>query len=211
MSKKLVILDLDNTCICAKEYDEIKDVVYPDFYTGENKYFDLLENEEDPNSDILYRIYPRPGLQPFLDQLFEKYQVAVWTAADLDYALFVINNFITRGNPERQLKFIMWHEHCEYSSNQNDDEQAKLLTLLSLPLHKPMYDINDMVIIDDNELVLRQIHDSIDSQFFDVCKLNAPRDTFLPHTCLDKIESHFKNKKRHQLKNIILDKIHYLK
>jgi hypothetical protein len=211
MSKKLVILDLDNTCICAKEKDEIEDVAYPEFYSGENQYVDLFEDENDPKSNILYRIYPRPGLQAFLDQLFNQYQVAVWTAADIDYALFVIKHFITCGKPERQLKFIMWHDHCEFSSNHTEDEQAKQLTLLSLPLDKPLYDIDDMVIIDDNELVLRQIYDSIDSQYFDVGKKYATRDTFLPHTCLDKIKSHFNNKKRLEQKRILLERIHYLR
>ena len=90
----------------------------------------------------------------------------------------------------------MWHEHCEYSSNESEDEQAKLLDLLSYPLEEPLYDVNDMVIIDDNELVLRQKNHSIDSQFFDVCKLNANLDTFLPYTCLDLIKSHFSKKQK---------------
>ena len=42
MGKKLIVLDLDNTCICAKEPHEIKNVVSPQFYKGKNKFYDLF-------------------------------------------------------------------------------------------------------------------------------------------------------------------------
>lgn len=193
--RKLVVLDLDNTCICAKEFREISSVANLDFYVNENKPVDLLD---DDNESILYRIYPRPHLQEFLDQLFSEYNVAVWTAADLDYALFVIKHFITPStHPERQLEFIMWGEHCEYSSSKTKKtRQAKQLTLLSLPLMKPLLNIYDIVLIDDNKDVLRQSEDTIDSQYFDVCKPDAIHDVFFPHTCMQKIKFHFNNYQR---------------
>jgi len=123
------------------------------------------------------------------------YKVAVWTAADRDYAIFVINNFITpKHHPGRQLEFFMWGDHCEYSSKMTKPErQAKQLTLLSLPQNHPLYDINNTVLIDDNKEVLRQLQDTIDSQYFDVSKQDAIHDTFFPNTCLQKIILHFNN------------------
>lgn len=188
--RKLVVLDLDNTCICAIEKDRLNSVANPTFYVNENQFVDLED---------LYRIYPRPKLQEFLDILFRDFNVAVWTAADLDYALFVIDNFITMNNPERELQFIMWGEHCEYSSEHSVDEQAKLLTLLSLPLENPLFDINKMVLIDDNELVLRQKQDTIDSNYFDVTKHDAIYDLYFPYTCIELITSHF-NKRDSDIK-----------
>lgn len=181
--RELVVLDLDNTCICAKEMDELKDVVDPESY----EYEDLED---------LYRVFPRPGLQEFLDNLFRNYEVAVWTAADLDYALFVIDNFITCNKPERELQFIMWSDHCEYSVEKTEDEQAKQLTLL-----EPLYPTKQLVLIDDNEDVLRQTCDTIDSQFFDVCnKKQAKNDLFFPKTCMDLIKAHFKKSSRDDVK-----------
>jgi hypothetical protein len=193
--RKLVVLDLDNTCICAKEKHEIRTVANSDFYTGVHAPVDLLD---DDNETIIYRIYPRPRLQEFLDQLFEEYRVAVWTAADLDYALFVIQHFITPvGFPNRHLEFIMWGEHCEYSSEKTKrTRQAKQLTLLSLPKDHPLFDINDTVLIDDNREVLRQLEDTIDSQYFDVSNPEAIHDLFFPHTCLQKIKHHVNNYER---------------
>ena len=66
--RDLVILDLDNTCICAVELKDVKHVKFESAFRSVK-----LEN--------LYRIYERPGLQPFLDILFRDYDVAIWTAA----------------------------------------------------------------------------------------------------------------------------------
>ncbi len=182
--KKLVVLDLDNTCICAIEHENEKDdtplthpsSVHPEWHKGE--YVDL---------DRLYRIYSRPNLQEFLDILFRDYDVAVWTAADLDYALFVIEHFITpKHKSGRTLQFIMWAEHCEHSENHTEDEQSKQLDLLS-----SLYDVDDMVLIDDNKDVLRQIKHTINSNYFDVTKSESVCDSFFPYECLDKITKHF--------------------
>jgi hypothetical protein len=186
--KFTIVLDLDNTCICAIEMDKLDSVANPEWYVGQNKPVDLED---------IYRIYPRPHLQEFLDRIFNDYYVAVWTAADLDYALFVIDNFITPSDkPGRELQFIMWGEHCEYSRKHTSDNQAKQLTLLSLPMDNPLYDVNNTVLIDDNEDVLRQTQDTIDSLYFDVTKHDAIHDTFFPHTCVDNIILHFNEQQR---------------
>lgn len=159
LQPNLVILDLDNTCVCAVEFDDLDMVKDPDAF----HYVDL-EN--------IYRIYERPGLQPFLDKLFATYDVAVWTAAGFDYAKFVIEQFILT-KPERHLKFFMWDDHCTFSCDSTDTKQAKDLSLLF-----PLYDPNRLVLLDDNRSVLKQDH-VINSLNFNVFFKKAKTDTFL--------------------------------
>lgn len=171
--RPLVILDLDNTCICAVEMDELDSVANPDVFP----HVDL---------DDIYRIYERPGLQEWLDQLFKDFQVAVWTAAGLTYGLFVIRNFILV-KPEREIEFYMWDDHCSYSYRRTRG-QAKHVKLL-----QPLYDISKAVLIDDNKDVLKQTDDTIDSKYFDVTCPNAQNDYFLTYA-LDEINRHMRNK-----------------
>lgn len=173
--RPLVILDLDNTCISAVEYNTISIVPHPETYI----YHDL-EN--------IYRIYERPGLQEFLEKLFKTYKVAIWTAAGVTYALFVIRMCIIQNHPERSIEFIMWDNHCRYSSRRSKGQFKNIMLLESL------YHVTKMVLLDDNTDVLRQRKDTIDSRYFDVMMENAHHDTFLYHL-YDIIELYFMRKK----------------
>jgi len=176
LQRNLVILDLDNTCICAIEHDELDKVVDPDAF----RYVDL-EN--------IYRVYERPGLQPFLDELFATYDVAVWTAAGFDYAKFVLDEFILMDKPERTLVFFMWDQHCEFSSASHTASQPKDLSILF-----PLYEPNRLVLLDDNRYVLRQ-ENVINSLNFNVLFKKAKGDTFLKKAHAS-IKEHFENKNK---------------
>ena len=165
--RNLIVLDLDNTCICSMEIDELDKVCHPESF----RYVDI---------EGLFRVYERPGLQPFLDAIFKEYDVAVWTAAGYDYAVFVVDHFITMNQPERQLKFMLWDQHCEYS--EKNGSQAKDLSLLT-PLY-PNY-----ILLDDNQDVLDQPH-ALDSRDFDVSKEHAKDDRFF-YEILPRLKSHF--------------------
>ncbi len=171
--RNLVILDLDNTCICAVELKEVKHVPFGSSFRSVK-----LEN--------LYRIYERPGLQPFLDILFRDYDVAIWTAAGFEYAMFILRHFIQLKHTNRPIQFVLWDSHCEYSSsNSKGKEQAKDLSLLP-----PMY--KKYVLIDDNKDVLNQDH-VLDSEDFDVMNPDAKDDTFFqkaPNLLKSYFESH---------------------
>ena len=173
---KLVILDLDNTCISAVKYQHIHNVPYHDAF----RHIDL-EN--------IYRIFQRPGLQEWLDHLFSMYKVGVWTAAGLHYALFVVSHFITKDHPHREIEFIMWDQHCNYSARRTKG-QTKQITLL-----EPLYDIKSTVLLDDNTSVLRQTSDTIDSIYFDVLHPDAHMDTFCI-TSPQIIQDYFENKSK---------------
>jgi len=134
--------------------------------------------------DTYYRVYERPGLQLFLDELFQEYDVAVWTAAGLSYALFVIDNFIL-AKKGRKLQFILWDDHCVYSSKNNVKKLTKDLTLLH-----PFYHKENMVLIDDNDNVVQQ-EGVIHSEYFDVTQPYAKQDRFLYGT-MNLIRDYFK-------------------
>jgi TFIIF-interacting CTD phosphatase-like protein len=154
----LVILDLDNTCICSVEMRHLDKVKHPETF----QYIDL---------ETYYRIYERPGLQPFLDELFLKYKVGVWTAAGFDYAKFIIDHFIISGSKNRNLEFFMWDKHCTYSETHST--QIKDVTLLQGLYPK-------LVLLDDNADVLRQ-NNVINSRNFNVLLKRAQHDDFFKH------------------------------
>jgi TFIIF-interacting CTD phosphatase-like protein len=97
-----VILDLDNTIINAIEMSQKINV--PSQTNLE--YRDMVP---------LFRVYARPHLQEFLDFLFDNFNVSVFTAADKDYALFIIENFIYANRPDRKLKVFFYRYHVDKS------------------------------------------------------------------------------------------------
>ncbi len=78
-----VILDLDNTLINALSSSDRRKL--PNSYSDKFNYIDYIP---------FFRIYERPHLQDFLDFLFSNFNVAVITAAEKDYAMFIIDRFI---------------------------------------------------------------------------------------------------------------------
>lgn len=178
--RSLVILDLDNTCICAVEMDKLHEIPHPNDFRNVD-----LED--------IYRIYERPGLQEWLTSLFKTYKVGVWTAAGQSYGLFVINHFIINGHKERELEFFMWDDHCDYSHRRTKG-QAKQVSLL-----EPLFSTKKMVLLDDNEDVLRQKTDTIDSKFFNVVHPKAKHDSFLKDMVDEEIKTHFDKKSEHKM------------
>ncbi len=98
-----VILDLDNTIINALD-DSDRKKLSGDF-SSKFKYRDMIP---------FFRVYARPHLDKFLDYLFANYNVSIMTAAEKDYALFIIENFILT-KPERKLNFIFFRYQVELS------------------------------------------------------------------------------------------------
>ena len=166
--KKLIVLDLDNTCICSVELNQLHTVPHPESF----RHVDI---------EGLYRVYERPGLQEFLDVIFKEYEVAVWTAAGYDYACFIIEHFITMNRKERVLQFVLWDQHCDYS--EKNGSQTKDLSLLT-----PLY--NHFILLDDNQDVLKQPN-VLDSKDFDVSHKKAKDDCFFKKT-IPYLESYFK-------------------
>ena len=132
-----MLLDLDNTIISSLAKHEEDVVLKPRM-----KHF-RYEKMED-----VYTVFERPGLQTFLDFLFQNFNVSVWTAASKSYALFIINRFIINNRPERKLVHIFFSYHCKQSKR--IDKKQKSLRLLKDAFDLPNYDMNRTVIIDDH-------------------------------------------------------------
>lgn len=98
-----IILDLDNTIINALADSDRKKL--PSNFSSKFKYRDMIP---------FFRIYARPHIEEFLEYLFSNFNVAVMTAAEKDYALFIIKNFILT-KPGRKLEFIFFRYQVELS------------------------------------------------------------------------------------------------
>ena len=130
-----VILDLDNTIINSLDNDDRQQL--PIMFQDKFTYRDMIP---------IYRVFARPHLQEFLDHIFAHYNVSVFTAAEKNYALFIIENFLLT-KPERQLDFIFYRMHVDLGQQlYNGTKDLRLIWD-----HFQMYNFypNNTIIIDD--------------------------------------------------------------
>ena len=163
-NKKLnVILDLDSTLINAVENrDKIK--VPSD--SG------LLYKDWIP----FFRIYERPYLQEFLDYLFDNFNVSVFTAADKDYALFIVDQFVLNKNPKRKLDFFFFRYHVELS-NKHYKGVKDLRLIWDLFKIYCFYPCNTLIVDDLNLVEKTNPYNTIPIKAFDILDKNGYYDT----------------------------------
>ena len=139
-TKMNVLLDLDNTLINALEEHE-REALSMEF----QNHFDYKDMYH-----YGYRIFGRPGLQAFLDYLFENFNVSVFTAAEQEYALFIIRNFLTT-KPDRIVHYLFFRYHVDIALKRyNGMKDLRLLfNLFKIPNFYPC----NTVIIDDLDQV----------------------------------------------------------
>lgn len=168
---KNIILDLDNTIICAIEqndYDKIK--------------FQSLDNALlSKNMDTSYKVYQRPHLDVFLDFIFKHFNVSVFTAASKDYALFIVKNFIIKDHPDRKIDFIFHSYHVDLSEYKyNSPKDLRLLWNILPSTFTP----ENTVIVDDLPDVKRaNKQNCINIKAFDV--YNEETDKIIPSSIND--------------------------
>ena len=136
-SRMNIVLDLDNTLICActpYEYNKIPKTYQKNFVN-----YDL---------DGEFRIFARPDLQDFLDFLFENFNVSVFTAAEYDYALFIINHFLLT-KPGRRLNYFFHRYHVEIGEKRYGDPQIKDLRIYWEYFKLPGFFPCNTLIVDD--------------------------------------------------------------
>jgi len=142
-SKKLILLDLDNTLICAEDLASVKD---------ESKMVTAREKFRTVRMEDYYDIFERPHLQEFLDYLFEHFNVGIWTASSKDYAIFVVKNFITQPENKvylnRKIQLFLCSHHCNVSKK-HFKGVSKDLKLISDRWN--LKDLKDVMLIDDLE------------------------------------------------------------
>lgn len=164
-----VILDLDETLISSVEKYELKtNSEIKKEFTAKSGNFTIHSMSSD------YFITERPGVQVFLDFLFDNFNVSVWTAASKEYANFVIKKVILK-NPERRLDYVMYSKHCSSS-----EKKTGCIKNLDKFFHLQYYNKHNTVIIDDNVNVFEnQNNQVIKLKAFDVMKKDSPEDNTL--------------------------------
>ncbi|ABF82134.1 hypothetical protein MIV104L [Invertebrate iridescent virus 3] len=170
--KKLILLDLDNTLICAEDLDTVKDKKR---LSQAQKQFRTVRMED------YYDIFERPHLQEFLDYLFKNFKVGVWTASSKDYAIFVIKNFITapqnKVKPDRKIEIFLCSHHCNVSKKyfKGISKDLKLVTD-----QWKIIDLSQVKLVDDLEkLANHQPENVIHVKPFFYDEPNSKNDTEL--------------------------------
>lgn len=91
--KILVILDLDETLIHATSKPQ---------------------NEEWDFEVFNYKVYKRPYLEQFLEELKKNFYVAIWSSASDDYVNAIVKMIFP---PNYNLEFIWGRSRCTYKPN----------------------------------------------------------------------------------------------
>ncbi len=136
-----ILLDLDQTLISAEADEEY------DFVKNREK----AKKFEFHDMDGYYIVFERPGLQKFLDFIFENFNVSVWTAASKDYALFIVDKILLQNKPKRHLDWIFFSYHCDISRKLLNG--TKDLSILWTLYKITGYDPENTIIIDDYDEV----------------------------------------------------------
>ena len=188
LKKRNIILDLDNTLICAEPIE--------DFPFNQMGIKNRALQYPIYNLDYIYIVFERPNLQNFLDKLFEEYNVSIWTAATKEYALFIINNIICPPGKKRKrkLKYIFWDYHGNISYKHYN--HPKNLKLLWEHFKIEQFNQYNTIIIDDyNKVIKKQKDNSIHVKpAFHILKdlKKNRKDTFL-NNIFKVINSKFEN------------------
>ena len=138
-----VILDLDSTLLCSVPLNVIE--MNPEVFKELNeklKYVDMKP---------FYSVYLRPHLDEFLDFLFDEFNVSVFTAAERDYAKFVVDNIVKKNHQDYNLDFIFYSYHNMISLRTYN--QMKQLSMLWNMFNMYYFYPSNTVIIDDYDMV----------------------------------------------------------
>ena len=105
-----IVLDLDNTLICSVAFRDLGRM--PRVRKENLKCIDM---------DKSFRVFLRPHLQEFLDYIFKNFNVFVWTAASVEYAMFIVESLLLRKPlngkrlAERAVEGVFFEYHVDLS------------------------------------------------------------------------------------------------
>jgi TFIIF-interacting CTD phosphatase-like protein len=169
MKKNNIVLDLDNTLIYSEHYSEFK--------KNFTKISTKITRFNFRNMSKDYIVFERPGLQTFLDFLFDNFNVSVWSAASKQYVLDIVNMNILN-KPGRSLDWIFFSTHCDMSLLMT--QKHKDLTLMYNNPSLNNYSKNNTFIIDDHCKVLEANgNNCIQIEPFNINDENSVNDTYL--------------------------------
>jgi TFIIF-interacting CTD phosphatase-like protein len=177
-----ILLDLDNTLISSIAKHEETSILKP-----------RMKKFRWENMEGYYKVFERPGLQNFLDFLFQNFNVSIWTAASKSYALFIIDEFILKGHPERQLDYVLFSYHCKKSKQLRGTQKA--LDILKDEFKLLDYNMDKTYIIDDHDEVhSSQPHNCIHIKAFEFTDRKSYEDAELEEFIVPRLESILLNK-----------------
>ena len=169
---KNIILDLDNTLVSSIKTNESNKesiMLLKKQADKENiiKYYDLYNDEK----KLIYVVFTRPNLNTFLDYVFSKYNVSIWTAGTRCYASFIIKNIMKN----RKIDYVFFDYHVNISTRIY--KQPKNLNLLSEHFKLQDYSTEYTVIIDDStkisdpeNITSKKNYKSILCTYYDISK-----------------------------------------
>jgi len=123
---KLLILDLDETLVYATEKKLERD---PDFLSHD------------------YFVYKRPGLDKFLENCLNSFDVGIWTASGEIYAADVLKNIFGDIN---KLKVMLTNEHCVRRYNHDEGCHYNIKDLKKV-VKKTDHPLEQIIIVDDSK------------------------------------------------------------
>lgn len=138
--------------------------------------------------DGYYMVFERPGLQEFLDYVFDTFDVSIWTAASKDYALFIIDKVILK-MPARQLKYIMFAYHCDLSKKMYDNNIKDLRLLYDVFKLDNMSKDNVLIVDDLDDVYNIQPEQCLQVKTFEFLSENSEEDNELLTTIKSKLQT----------------------
>ena len=131
-----VLCDLDESIVNVCEASDLE--LLPDNFQNRFDYKDIVAYG--------MRVFARPGLQEYLDFLFDNFDVSVFTAAEQEYAMFIVMNFMLC-KPGRKIHHIFFRYHNDMALKRYDG--MKDLRLLWYVYNVPGFHPCNTVIVDD--------------------------------------------------------------
>lgn len=133
---KWLILDIDNTLICAVDRNKLDRVP--------QHAWDL-----NPKTVGSYTVFPRPYLDSFMTSVMAMFEgrVVIWSAGTKDYVQSVVSSMFMH------VPHIIWHnDHCKVSANLYGKSRFKDLRMMAQQLNVHQ---DSLLIIDDHPDVKR--------------------------------------------------------
>lgn len=168
MKKYNIFLDLDNTLISAVPTTE-----FPFDDKSAQKKAKLLGYED---MDDYYLVFFRPHLQNFLDFVFKHFNVCIWSAASKDYVLWIVKNIILKDHPEREIDYIFFSYHCNWSKSKKKNIKNLQMLWDDFGLSEKFNGNNTFIIDDLSDVVRDQPCNSIQIDEFEFTNKGSEND-----------------------------------
>jgi len=180
-SRPSLIFDLDNTLIFALSPAELKAATKSGMDLGK---FESVRMGED------FTIISRPGLQEFLDWVFDRFSVSVFTAASPHYGGYIVDNIILRGDEYRKKWFNTYLARPHFNESIKRFKVPKSLQLFWDTYKLSGFSADTTLLLDDlvDCAVGQNMCQTIQADYFVASDKYAEKDNFLLATVVPLLE-----------------------